>query len=537
MKECGMDALCYVRVLKMGYKIALMGCLNAIWLLPVYATAPDDNDPQTPPITDRIVETTLGHVPAGSPRLVATSLASWVLFGYTMYLILQELEWFADKRHKFLIQPRPRNYSVYVSDIPTDLQRGPELRDFFRDCFSYEAVLGAQLRLHATNVSRLVGQRESVILKLEHAVAEQEATGKTPMHSLSLKDSLLATANAVGGNANNGKVESIPTYAEELKELNGLISQSITGIEDSQRGKGFKDMADSISQSMLHVDKTESMSLAGAGASDSNNGWGTSDKAVVPENAMEEGEIQVDAQSHDDISTLASRPQTGKDLQDTNHSGKSENSSNKLVQGSSKLFKSVVNSAAAVGDGALGVLKGSEDGEPYSAGFVTFSNLRTATAAKQLLHHQTPHVLKVQEAPDPEDIFWFNVGRKNRELQVGRLLSMAATTALCLLWTIPVAFVASLSSVDALREKVDFIDDLLNSAPFLVSVFEVGAPLLLVIFNAMLPIILEIFSMLEGPVSGAVVEASLFSKLAYFMIIQTFFVSALSGSVMEVSTL
>ena len=39
--------------------------------------------------------------------------------------------------------------------------------------------------------------------------------------------------------------------------------------------------------------------------------------------------------------------------------------------------------------------------------------------------------------------------------------------------------------------------------------------------------------MLEGPVSGAVVVASTFTKLALFMIIQTFFVTAISGGIFD----
>ena len=39
--------------------------------------------------------------------------------------------------------------------------------------------------------------------------------------------------------------------------------------------------------------------------------------------------------------------------------------------------------------------------------------------------------------------------------------------------------------------------------------------------------------MFEGPVSGSVVEASTFSKTAVFTIVQTFFVSAISGGLME----
>lgn len=96
-------------------------------------------------------------------------------------------------------------------------------------------------------------------------------------------------------------------------------------------------------------------------------------------------------------------------------------------------------------------------------------------------------------------------------------------------------FIASLSSVQGLRDELEFIDDMLNKFPRLVPVFEVAAPMLVIIANSLLPIILEAVTLCEGPISGAVVEAALFVKLAAFMIIQTFFVSAVSGSVIDVS--
>lgn len=52
-------------------------------------------------------------------------------------------------------------------------------------------------------------------------------------------------------------------------------------------------------------------------------------------------------------------------------------------------------------------------------------------------------------------------------------------------------------------------------------------------FYFRLPYILQALSMLEGPVSGSIVEASTFSKLAAFMIIQTFFVSAVTGGLLD----
>ena len=97
-EHCGLDALCFLRTLEMGKKICLVGMLNSLWLIPLYATA--ESSPDTDKITDWVVRITVSHVPSGSARLVATVLAAYVAFGYTMYLILQEFEWFIGKRDK-----------------------------------------------------------------------------------------------------------------------------------------------------------------------------------------------------------------------------------------------------------------------------------------------------------------------------------------------------------------------------------------------------------------------------------------------------
>ena len=94
-------------------------------------------------------------------------------------------------------------------------------------------------------------------------------------------------------------------------------------------------------------------------------------------------------------------------------------------------------------------------------------------------------------------------------------------------------FIASLSSVEALAEEFQFIEDIIEAIPFIGLLLEVLAPLFVKIANAMLPVILTVFSRLEGPVSTSIVEASLFVKLAAFMIIQTFFVSAVTTGLMQ----
>jgi hypothetical protein len=94
-------------------------------------------------------------------------------------------------------------------------------------------------------------------------------------------------------------------------------------------------------------------------------------------------------------------------------------------------------------------------------------------------------------------------------------------------------FFASLSSVEGLKAEFEWIADAIESYPFLGPLLEQLAPLLVVVFNSLLPVILEAVSMLEHPISGSLLETSMFTKLSAFMIIQTFFVSAISGGLLQ----
>jgi hypothetical protein len=161
---------------------------------------------------------------------------------------------------------------------------------------------------------------------------------------------------------------------------------------------------------------------------------------------------------------------------------------------------------------------GNGDGSPRDSGFVAFTKLSTAHAALQMVHYPKPFEMEVTEAPEPHDIFWRNVGMPHKARQGGKLTSLGLSTCLCLFWTIPVSFIASLTEVSSLRVSVAFIDDMLIAAPWLEPVFAQLAPLLLMILNAVLPAILREFTKMEGHIASSAVEASLFIKMAAFMV-------------------
>jgi hypothetical protein len=130
------------------------------------------------------------------------------------------------------------------------------------------------------------------------------------------------------------------------------------------------------------------------------------------------------------------------------------------------------------------------------------------------------------------DVFWGNLGNTHGQLQLGTLFSFLATAALCLFWTVVIAAATSLSTVEGLK-SVDFIADLIDAFPFLEPVFKQLAPLIIVVVNILLTVFLRLFSSFEGPISGSTIDASLFTKLAWFMIIQNFFVVALAGGLLS----
>ena len=106
-------------------------------------------------------------------------------------------------------------------------------------------------------------------------------------------------------------------------------------------------------------------------------------------------------------------------------------------------------------------------------------------------------------------VFWLNMSRTHKDLQLGILTSLGMTATVCLLWTIPMSFFASLSNASSVRDDRKWLDDLFNEYPRLVPVTEQLGPLLVVVFNALLESILATISWFEGPISSAVIQGKL----------------------------
>lgn len=500
-EECGMDALSFTRIWRFGLRMSLVGMANSLWLLPVYGTSPIQAENAN--ITDPLTMVTVGFIPPGSPRFIATVIAAYIQFGTMMYLLLKELEWFTENRHKYLTELEPRNYTVYVSHIPPEYRTSAKLLDYFRTCFSYDAVVEAHIALKIPHLEKQYAFREKLANKLEHAINIEEVKGKTPSHR-----SLLAGSTR--------KVNSIDTYTDELQQMNEEIKSLIIDIEERNNPMSFKQDLEAEGGSIRNY---PGKTLIGRLSSLSFD-----ERYITDANKFEPTLPEVDEDSQDPAYAIIA-----KDGKENSYSS-SRLSAHVLsgVKSATGKVKSVTETVAAAG---LSLVLGNQDGDPREAGFVVFASLKTAQAALQQIHHEVPFTMETAEAPQPDDIFWGNVGKSHKSLQAGKLASAALTALLCLLWTVPVAFIASMTAVESLKGTIPILAVWSQAWPPLDMVLAQLAPLALIIVKALLPFLLGEFSKLEGPVSSSVLETSLFFKLALFQIIQTFFVSTFSGSI------
>ena len=374
---------------------SVVATITSIWLLPVYVTAKDSD--KTTDIDDGFVTTTVGHVPSESPRLYATVLSAYIVFGYTMYQILLEFRWYIDMRHKFLRKPLPRHLTVFVRNIPLEFRNNQSLEAFFRSCFSDDAVLEARICLHAPNLTAIVTDRQVTVDNLEHAQALYQQNGIRPRHR---NDLLLG---ALGES-----VDSIEYYTSLLQEQNREVTRRIDALERIVRGEDLPLVPHQGLEEEESPTTTPTMTLPLPLGNNNNNNESSRllDTSQPAPPSLDQDQSNVNASCQ-----VASMDELGGTTGATNASS-TENTTNddgpllwqKLFQQTVQQAGNVANDTTnAVTDVAQRFVLGKEDGQVFPAAFVVFRKLSTVNAALQMIHHAEPFAIQVLEAPDPED--------------------------------------------------------------------------------------------------------------------------------------
>eukprot|EP00934_Nitzschia_sp_Nitz4_P002704 Nitzschia sp. Nitz4//scaffold3_size479765//335905//339282//NITZ4_000140-RA/size479765-augustus-gene-1.577-mRNA-1//1//CDS//3329550878//2694//frame0 len=216
LHNCGMDALCFLRCLRLGTKLSLVGAMNAVWLIPVYLTAEESRE--TSRLSDPFVLMSLANLPIRSPRFVAPVVAIYIIVLSSIYLISKEYDWYIEYRHKHLAQRKPRNYAIYVSGIPPKYQSSYALADYFRQCTSWSSsVMEAHIAMDIPTLESKVTKRDKLVATIEHTVALEKKKGITHTHR---------RFNWTHGRDAVKKVETVNHYMQELETLNNQIALS-----------------------------------------------------------------------------------------------------------------------------------------------------------------------------------------------------------------------------------------------------------------------------------------------------------------------
>ena len=220
MNHCGFDALCFVRALRLGEKLCLVGMANALFLIPLYWTAEESEE--TAYLQDPFIKMSIANLPNSSSRFAGPILAAYIVVLYSMLLISKEYDWFIEYRHKYLSRRVPANYTVYVSGIPLECRSSYALADYFRQCSRNATVMEAHIALDIPSLEAKVARREKVVAKLEHSMALEKKKGVTQTHrTFHLRHGVQGVAN---------KVVSIEAFEKELEQLNDEITSEVSKL-------------------------------------------------------------------------------------------------------------------------------------------------------------------------------------------------------------------------------------------------------------------------------------------------------------------
>ena len=161
IRAAGVDAFVMLRLCRLGFKFCGL-CLIpwALFTLIVRHGMGAMNPTEA---------FTLSHMPVGSPLL-------WVHLGGAMtatillLVLLHEEQTVQLKlRHKYLQQPRARQLSVVVRDLPPQLQRSSALLAKFREFYGHDEVVRAYVGTDCRAIEKLIKKAEAVRNDLEYA--------------------------------------------------------------------------------------------------------------------------------------------------------------------------------------------------------------------------------------------------------------------------------------------------------------------------------------------------------------------------------
>ncbi|KAL3781573.1 hypothetical protein ACHAWO_002504 [Cyclotella atomus] len=234
LEYCGLDILMFMRFQRVGIKVALVGVISAIFLLPIYATG----GALQPGKRDELEYLTMGNVPAGSPRLYSSVVAAYWMTFTVLYFVWKEYKVFVERKHAYMTKADVQQYSILLEHIPKEF-RGEELlkrqlERLFPDQVSHTSL--AIKRSKLKELKKKIALQENARRNLEHALVYKSKMGVQPTHKINKKRMFF------GGEP----VDSIEYYEKELVDLNNQVEEEIQKLMVMQEQNPFAESSDEV---------------------------------------------------------------------------------------------------------------------------------------------------------------------------------------------------------------------------------------------------------------------------------------------------
>ncbi|OQS02800.1 hypothetical protein THRCLA_04868 [Thraustotheca clavata] len=218
MEFCGLDALVYLRFLKLARKIAFMAILMSFGLLPIYATAikPEGQTNSTSKALIARLAMANIHVNLDPNRLWAPVIAGCVITIYTLSLLMPEYKVYVSRRHEYLSRDSVQQYTVIMNDLPSHLRTHQSLQKYLDRLFP-KMVDSVHMAMECKELETQVAKREYIRNALERAMVQAALSGNRPTTAF-----------------NRGKVDAIDHFTQLLDKLNISICAEIETLRSFQ---------------------------------------------------------------------------------------------------------------------------------------------------------------------------------------------------------------------------------------------------------------------------------------------------------------
>jgi len=211
----GLDTFMYLRFLRLGARICLVGSMLSCVLIPVYATGDNRGN-----ATLQFNQLTLARVEPNSNSLWGALGAWYVFVGFCLNEFIAEWKLYAKNRYNFLARgdpdmPLEYRYAVRVEQIPKELRNEEELSEYFERLFPTK-VLKVVPYLKVGALHKLVDKRMKECVAYEKAVAFTEANPTKPRKQVTVtkRCSLMGE-----------KRDAIEYHRSQIDQLNSEIDE------------------------------------------------------------------------------------------------------------------------------------------------------------------------------------------------------------------------------------------------------------------------------------------------------------------------